>query len=727
MLQHAAFNALCVLLVAFVYAVAGCANGDVPRKAIVDTDQTVVSLECSTSIAHLEIVRHELALMGQLANDTSSVHHLLSDQFVQLIRLANEATPEEDRAGAQMRLALGSELHRQISELGSHEALAPDALGVPEFSAVDADTSAAELNVVAAAMSAVSLERERLGASMLQLSEREAQHRAELVGCDVEVPPPPAYGVSRDPALHSSNVAAAWEANQIDALSMTQSLQQAMTAVSNVLEDMLDLAATASTETLHDDDRAGLQDIFSELSSHIDRIAQATSHSDWSLADGTNTVAKLLTSPDPLAHTLLSLPNLTAATLGVDNASVDVSTSSQSQTSLTDLESAQATVATYMTTFDHQTAPLTDVSGLPLTPDSIGFDPVPWVTTPSSDDCSDLSSWHAGLLSGLEQVDADRLALAETHQLIAEQAEWLTRSAGEFVSIETENGAIDNLVDIGELLQVQTDGLGLSEPKTYVVGEGEVGVLTLQRADVSLTHLGIDNLDLSSALDRAIALDTVDNAMVAVATERHALDAHHFALSVHEQRIANALAPCDAPIELPPTASATWDASNATAARQWRLVLNRLDALTGLSALRLTIDEEEGILELIRQLAIASSSDDLPDESRAFIQNDFVDLANDLDRLAQTQVLDGRFYLNGTQTAATIHAIDVPWPAYQLDVLLADTTPTTLGVDTGSIDLSTAAGAQTAQTSLDVALDTLGGYRANLDATTLVLLHSMSL
>ena len=126
--------------------------------------------------------------------------------------------------------------------------------------------------------------------------------------------------------------------------------------------------------------------------------------------------------------------------------------------------------------------------------------------------------------------------------------------------------------------------------------------------------------------------------------------------------------------------------------------------------------EVGNILKRMRELAVQSSSGTLANTERAYIQDEFTALSQEVDRIASVTEF------NGVQLAdGVLGTIDVQVGIHntandRITVTLGDLTAATLGVDAAAMDLSTAAGAQAALGGLDTAIDSVNSYRSNFGA-----------
>ncbi|MBX2796572.1 MAG: flagellin FliC [Myxococcales bacterium] len=128
--------------------------------------------------------------------------------------------------------------------------------------------------------------------------------------------------------------------------------------------------------------------------------------------------------------------------------------------------------------------------------------------------------------------------------------------------------------------------------------------------------------------------------------------------------------------------------------------------------------EVSNIIKRMRELAVQSSSDTLEDTERSYIQDEFVALATEVDRIANVTEFNGVALAEGTNATIAVQVgINNVAANDRIDITLGDLTGGTLGIDTGSIDLSSSGNAQSALAALDTALDTVNGYRSSLGAS----------
>jgi len=137
-------------------------------------------------------------------------------------------------------------------------------------------------------------------------------------------------------------------------------------------------------------------------------------------------------------------------------------------------------------------------------------------------------------------------------------------------------------------------------------------------------------------------------------------------------------------------------------------------------------NEVSNILKRMRELSVQSASETLDDDERAYIQDEFVELSEEVDRIANVTEFNGVALTDGTNATIAVQVGINNTANDTVDITLGDLSAATLGVDTGAVDLSTSTGAGTAIGAIDTALDTLNGYRSDLGATQNRLESSMS-
>jgi len=149
-------------------------------------------------------------------------------------------------------------------------------------------------------------------------------------------------------AYSSADVAAR---NVNDGMSIIGVAEGAAGEVADILVRMRELAVQSSSETLGDDERAYVQDEFSQLNEEIARIASVTEFNGMSLADGVTSTLSVQVGINNTAddRITISLGDLTTTTLGTDT--LDLSTSANAQTAIDGIDAAIGAVSAYRSSF----------------------------------------------------------------------------------------------------------------------------------------------------------------------------------------------------------------------------------------------------------------------------------------------------------------------------------------------------------------------------------------
>ncbi|MCB9672273.1 MAG: flagellin FliC [Alphaproteobacteria bacterium] len=121
--------------------------------------------------------------------------------------------------------------------------------------------------------------------------------------------------------------------------------------------------------------------------------------------------------------------------------------------------------------------------------------------------------------------------------------------------------------------------------------------------------------------------------------------------------------------------------------------------------------EVADILKRMRELAVQSSSETLNDDERAYIDDEYQQLRDETDRIANVTSFNGTALTDGVDTDMDVQVGVNDSTDDRITITFGDLTTATLGVD--ALDLSLATKAQTAITAIDSAIDTVSGYRSS--------------
>jgi flagellin len=126
--------------------------------------------------------------------------------------------------------------------------------------------------------------------------------------------------------------------------------------------------------------------------------------------------------------------------------------------------------------------------------------------------------------------------------------------------------------------------------------------------------------------------------------------------------------------------------------------------------------EVSNILKRMRELAIQSSSETLDNNERQYIQDEYIQLAGEVDRIAAVTEFNGVSLINGSNTQIAVQVGINNTSNDRITIQMGDLRATVLGVDTGTISLATATGAQNALATFDSALDAVNSGRSDYGA-----------
>jgi len=134
------------------------------------------------------------------------------------------------------------------------------------------------------------------------------------------------------------------------------------------------------------------------------------------------------------------------------------------------------------------------------------------------------------------------------------------------------------------------------------------------------------------------------------------------------------------------------------------------------------LNEIQGLVTRARELAIQSANATLGDSERSFIQTEFVELREEIDRIANVSEFNGTKVLLSGGSGLSLQIGINKSTNDQITVSIDRTTTSTLGgTATGAklsaVSLSTAAKAQSALASFDAAISQLSTTRARLGAS----------
>jgi len=156
-----------------------------------------------------------------------------------------------------------------------------------------------------------------------------------------------------------------------------------------------------------------------------------------------------------------------------------------------------------------------------------------------------------------------------------------------------------------------------------------------------------------------------------------------------------------------------------TQARSGRQAMrNANDGISVIQTAEAATKEVLNILDRMRELAVQSASETLEDGERAYIDNEFHQLSDEIERIAQATEFNDLKLAEGTHTSLTVQVGVSSGTESEVSIDLGDLQATVLGVDTGTsgVDLTGATAAQSAIDTIDTAIDSVNKIRSDYGA-----------
>jgi len=159
----------------------------------------------------------------------------------------------------------------------------------------------------------------------------------------------------------------------------------------------------------------------------------------------------------------------------------------------------------------------------------------------------------------------------------------------------------------------------------------------------------------------------------------------------------------------------------STQARSGRQAIrNANDGISVIQTAESASKEVLNILDRMRELAVQSSSETLADGERSYIDEEYHQLSEEVERIAQSSEFNDLALSDGTTSQIAVQVGVDASSNSRVSIELGDLTASSLGVHTGTgataVDLSTATGAQSAITTVDTAIDAVNSIRAGYGA-----------
>lgn len=147
---------------------------------------------------------------------------------------------------------------------------------------------------------------------------------------------------------------------------------------------------------------------------------------------------------------------------------------------------------------------------------------------------------------------------------------------------------------------------------------------------------------------------------------------------------------------------------------------NANDAVSLTQVAEGAMNEMQGIVSRMRELAVQSSNGTLGPTERSYIQTEFTQLQNEINRISATTEFNGTALLDGSASAGLTMQVGIHnTPNDRISMSVTRLTSSTIGSTSfhlASASLSTALNAQTALQVFDAAIEQLSTARSNLGA-----------
>ena len=143
---------------------------------------------------------------------------------------------------------------------------------------------------------------------------------------------------------------------------------------------------------------------------------------------------------------------------------------------------------------------------------------------------------------------------------------------------------------------------------------------------------------------------------------------------------------------------------------------NANDGISIIQTAESATNEVTDILQRMRELAIQSASETLDDDERSYIQDEFIELSEEVERISQSTEFNGISLSNASNTQLDVQVGIQNATTSRITMDLGDLRATTLGVASTQMSLSSVTSAQEALDAIDLAIDSVNSYRSGLGA-----------
>ena len=139
---------------------------------------------------------------------------------------------------------------------------------------------------------------------------------------------------------------------------------------------------------------------------------------------------------------------------------------------------------------------------------------------------------------------------------------------------------------------------------------------------------------------------------------------------------------------------------------------NTNDGISIIQTAESAASEVTDILQRMRELAVQSSSETLDDDERSYIQDEFVQLSEEVERISAVTEFNGVALTDASNTQLDVQVGINNNSTSRITIDLGDLRATSLGVASTQLSLANVTSAQEALDTLDTALDSVNAVRS---------------
>ena len=144
---------------------------------------------------------------------------------------------------------------------------------------------------------------------------------------------------------------------------------------------------------------------------------------------------------------------------------------------------------------------------------------------------------------------------------------------------------------------------------------------------------------------------------------------------------------------------------------------NTNDGVSIIQTAETAADEITNILQRMRELAVQSASETLSDQERSYIGDEYDELLSEIDRIAASTQFNGVDLTNSTTELAVQVGTTSSTMISQISIHLGDLTASTgLGLNAGTVSLTSSTQARLSLDVIDTALTSVNSLRASFGA-----------